>query len=224
MYRGIRKRKMSSLQITKFITLLKNNCTSIKQSRRRESGVVITPKLLLMILCGMIVWYATILMIGNEKDVEKANSGLQFLFYVIVVLFGGLSLVLISIFIYDKISTMRNKVKEIIKSPDSIKQLEQELQTIEDPKTRLLTIISTLNELLRRVRELEKEKPNSKLEDRSRNELEKIICNEVKRILNPANTGYQQHDDIIKQQQDTIDDLSAMIIDLKKRVFQLERK
>ena len=215
---------MSSVQITKFITLLKNNCTSIKQSRRRESVVVITPRLLLVVLCGMIVWYATILMIGDEKDIEKANLGLQFLFYEIGVLFGGLFLILISIFIYDKISAMRNKFKEIIKSPDNIKQLEQELQTMDDSKTRLLSIISNLNELLRRVGELEKEKPNNKLENSSRDELEKIIRNEAKRILNPANTGYQQHEDIIKQQQDTIDDLSAMIIDLRKRVFQLERK
>ena len=147
MDKNFRKKEMNFSLFKKF--------ESIKWSRKRESGVVFTPRHLLVILCGMIGWYVTILLIGDKKTIEEANLGLQFLFYAISILFASSVLILVSIFVYDKILQMRSKFKQIIKSPEYIKLLEKELQSIDNPKMEHLGVKSALGELLIRVKNIQ---------------------------------------------------------------------
>lgn len=157
MDKNFRKKEMRFLQIPKIITILRDNFTSITRSRKREPNMVITPKMLLVLLGGMSGLYVLVLLIGDEKIIKETNSGLISLFYMMIILFGGLSLILIAIFGYYKIIDVKNKIKQIIKSPEDIKLLEQELQETDNPKTEHLLVKSLLRELLRRVKNIQEE-------------------------------------------------------------------
>ena len=152
---------MISFNINSIKTNLKKYFLTPDVSSRRSG---INPLRGLLTIPIMFGFYGLILLSGNEEMIQLFQPTFDVMIWAIGIIVAGFAIIMLGIFLslgifvlFSKLKTMKRKLSSIIKSPQNIEILEEELKNMGHPKTEFLNLKSILSELLTRVKNIQEE-------------------------------------------------------------------